>query len=503
MKPHKKELKKQDAFKLYTQTLSKNEADTISSFFTELDRRIALSNNEKTKMRMDFKNALIYYNSAGVPLHTALERLNIENLGGFYIRPSILWFSLDDSAKIYPLSMKHGQMAVFRLSVYLKHQIVPELLQIALTFTVKRFPTFATTVKKGFFWHYLETAKHRYSINEESDIPCQPLKISRSGSQSFRVLYYNNRISIEYFHVLTDGSGGMVFLKTLTAEYLRLLSIESSVGEDVLDINEVPSSGEAANEFSRAEKTENASGFIDKPAVQMSGKLSRIKPCRILHFKMDAASLKAAAKTKNATVTAYILALMFVAGKHATDELEGNINIQVPVNMRKYYSSSTLRNFTMYCGIKLEINNITDVGSIIEEISLQLGQKASKQSMTEMMNSTKRTINAIKYIPLFIKAPVTRIVCGYLGDMVFSSILSNLGVIKMPRELEEHIDSMDFILGSLLTNRASCALVTYNNFATLSIAKMTADPSFEEKLFNLLAADGIIPVVEGSELYEN
>ena len=70
--------------------------------------------------------------------------------------------------------MRHGRMAVFRLSAYLKEPVAPALLQMALTFTIKRFPSFATTVKKGFFWHYLDTAKRRYAIEPEVEMPCKP-----------------------------------------------------------------------------------------------------------------------------------------------------------------------------------------------------------------------------------------------------------------------------------------------------------------------------------------
>jgi hypothetical protein len=69
--------------------------------------------------------------------------------------------------------------------------------------------------------------------------------------------------------------------------------------------------------------------------------------------------------------------------------------------------------------------------------------------------------------------------------------------------MEEYLESIDAVLGGGQTNRAGCTMVTVRNTATLSITKMTADPSFEEKLYQLLAQDGIVPVVEGSELYEN
>ena len=489
-------------FEKYAQNLSKADLCMIHRLFEEFENHNSLARDERLKMREDFEKALLYYASTGVGLDEALRRIDVENLGGFYVRPPVVWYALDNAAKIYPISMKHGQMAVFRMSVYFKSAIVPELLQMALTFTIKRFPTFATTVKKGFFWHYLDTTKRRYSIVPESDIPCRPLKVSRSSSLAFRVLYYKNRFSVEYFHILTDGAGGMVFTKTLAAEYLRLMGAKpAEADEGILDINERPSQDEAANEFHRVEKTENISGFINKPAVQMSGKLSKIKPCRILHFKMDSELLKQAANNRNATITAYMLAIMFMAGKHATDEFEGNTRIQVPVNMRKFYPSATLRNFSMYCGIDLPLAEILDLDTIIPNITLQLEQKASKQCMSEMINSTKRMVGALRYIPLFIKTPAARLVYGYLSDRIFSSTLSNVGVVKMPPGLEEYIDSMDFVLGSARTNRANCAMVSFGKTAMLSITKITADPSFEEKLYELLMSEGVMPIVEGSELY--
>lgn len=489
-------------FAQYQEALPEADRNLLEAFFEEFGRHCALPDSEKRKLQTDFENALVYYQQAGVPVSVALARLDVKNLGGFYLRPPILWYALDDAAKVYPLSMKHGQMSVFRLSVYLKETVIPEILQMALTFTIKRFPSFATTVKKGFFWHYLDSSKKRYAIEAEQDIPCRPLKIGRSGSQSFRVLYHEKRISVEYFHILTDGTGGMIFLKTLTAEYLRLMGVKTEPGNGILDINAPPKASETANEFARAEKTEKASGFVDKAAVQLSGRLSPVKPCQILHFRMDAEGLKEAARRRGTTITAYVLALLFMAGCAATDECEGTFSIQVPVNMRKFHPSDTVRNFSMYCGIRLPIAAITDVGAILPEITRQLLEKTDQSAMGEMMYATEYMVKLMRYIPLFIKAPIARIVYGFLGDRIFTNTLSNLGVVDLPEAILAHVDWMDFVLGTALTNRVSCAMVTCNRVAMLSITKMTADPSFEEALYRLLEADGISPHLEGSALYE-
>ncbi|MDO4564940.1 MAG: hypothetical protein Q4C04_04935 [Clostridia bacterium] len=485
-------------FDLFRQSLSEGERAALCAFFNEFDTHCLLPRSEKERLKTDFESALLRYKELNVDLQTAVERLDIANLGGFYSRPPILWYALDDAAKIYPLSMRRGQMAVFRLSVYFYEDVVPELLQMALTFTMKRFPSFATTVKRGFFWHYLDTSKRRFAIEPDSGLPCRALKIARSGSQSFRVMYYKNRVSVEFFHILTDGVGGMIFLKTLAAEYLRLCGYPASPAEGVLDVGGQPTPEEAENGFKFSERTYKASGFVDRPALQMSGKLSRSKPYRVLHFKMDAERLKSAAKGMNATVTAYVLAQIFLAGRFATDELNGDMNIQVPVNMRKFYPSQTLRNFSLYCGVRLPVQDITSAAEIVPEIARQLSQKATKDAMSEMMKGAQGLVNAVRYVPLFIKAPIARLVYGFLGDKIFSTTLSNLGVVNMPEELAGHIESMDFTLGTALSNRASCSMVTYGNIATLSIAKMTADPSFEERLFELLAKDGVEAEVEGS-----
>ncbi len=495
-------IQQKSPMELYLERLPDEDRRKVDAFFADFNVHCQISNGEKKKFRNDFEKAFLYYDKTGVGLDDALKRLDVSNMGGFYARPPIMWFALDDAAKIYPVSMKHGQMAVFRLSVHLKEPVVPELLQIALAFTVKRFPSFAATLKKGFFWHYLDTAKRRFVAEEESDIPCQPLKVSVSGSQSFRALYWKNRISVEFFHALTDGTGGMIFLKSLLFEYLKLCGKDVKNDGSVWDINASPLEEETANAFAEVPKTKSSSGFVNKPAVQMSGRLSELRPCRIVHFKMQGEALKSAAAKYGTKITGYILAAMFIAAKASTDEFTGESSIMVPVNMRQYYPINTVRNFSMYCGIRLPISDIRDISSIIDGINTQLKEKTAKDAMSEMVTATEKLVGMIRYLPLLVKTPVARIVYGFLGDNLFTSTLSNLGVVNLPAEMSECIDGMDFVLGTFSINRAGCGLITVNGTTNLSITKMTSDPSFEEALYKVFTEDGIDVSVEGSPLYE-
>ena len=497
--PH---LREKALFELWVGGFEKEHQALLREYFDGLNAHLSLARDEVIQFRRDFTAAIDLLLQLGCPLEEALTRLNPERLGGFYAWPATLWFRLDDAAKIYPLSMKHGQMSVFRLAAVLKEPVKPELLQIALHFTIQRFPGFATTVRKGFFWHYLDQTKRRYCIQPEMDIPVRPLKIAASGSQSFRVLYYENRISAEFFHILTDATGGMCFLKTLLAEYLRLLGTDCPCGDGILDVTRPPLAGENENAFPAADRRGKGSGLTDRAALQLSGRLAPVHPCRILHFEMDAEKLREAARNRNATVTAYLLGLLFLAGRRATEAMGGSFNIQVPVNMRKFYPSPTLRNFSMYCGIRLDMEQVTTLDDILPEIQRQLTEKASREAMTEMIHSSTRLVNSVRFVPLFIKAPIARVIYGFLGDKIFTNTLSNLGVVNLPPEMQSRVDHLEFLLGTLVTNRAGCALVTCGGKAVLTIAKQTADPSLEEALCRLLDGDQVPYAVKGSVLYE-
>lgn len=495
-------IKKEKTFHEYLNHLEAQDVTLVKNFFINFKQHMSLPLSEEKKLRQDLEVALMYYNAIGVPVKEALRRLDNENLGGFYARPPLSYYALDDSAKIYPLSMKHGVMNVFRLSAILKDDIIPSLLQIALTFTIKRFPRFATTLKKGFFWHYLDANKQHYAIEKEEHIPCRPIKVSTTGSKAFRVLYYKGRISVEFFHTLTDGRGGMVFLQTLLATYLELTGVPKTDHPGLLDINSAPDPSENANEFKRAD-AKKASGFKEKKALQMSGRIANILPAQILHLKLDAQALKQVAKSHGVTITNYLLGLFLLASKYATEELKGDISIQLPVDMRKFYPSNTLANFTMYAGIRFNATDITNLNKLLPLIKKQLEDKANYEKMSEMMFSAHKMNREVRAVPLFLKSPIAKFVYGLIGEAIFTTTFSNIGVVNAPPYFNDYIDSYDFVLGPPQVNRAAITLITFNNVATLTITKSTKDPSFEEELFRLLQKDGLHYDLEGSALYEH
>lgn len=57
-----------------------------------------------------------------------------------------------------------------------------------------------------------------------------------------RIMYYKNRIAVECFHSVTDGTGGMMYLENLVRRYLQLsCGITCPDGGRLLSLQEEPS----------------------------------------------------------------------------------------------------------------------------------------------------------------------------------------------------------------------------------------------------------------------
>ena len=151
------------------------------------------------------------------------------------------WMKLDNAATIYPAARSRRWMALFRLSATLSDPVEPELLKKALNQTLPRFPSFAQKLKKGLFWNYFEKNEQEPVVEMDVQNPCMCMDFRETRGFMFRVRYHNCRIAVEYFHALTDGTGGKVFLLTLVAQYLELrYKVVIPRGGEILNVRELP-----------------------------------------------------------------------------------------------------------------------------------------------------------------------------------------------------------------------------------------------------------------------
>lgn len=463
--------------------------------------RVRLARRERELLEGDVLAAVNYYTDRSVPMDEAFARIGYDIFGDFYSQPDINeFYPLDCAAKIYPLSMTYSKMSVFRLSANMQDEVVPEILQLALDSAIKRFPVFATILKRGMFWHYLDAVRKRFVIEKENDLPCAPLKLSSRKDQVFRVLYYNHRITFEAFHCVADGAGAMAFFSSILAEYLRLMGNPVEKGKYTFDLSEAPRACETADAYPLIDDAEEATGFGNGKALHISGKRTKWQPAQLLHFVMPSKELARKAKELNTSVTGLVLSAMFAAAdKACRDKKRGRLlKIQVPVDMRKYYPAGTLRNFSMYAIIEVDPGQAGDISALIPEVDRQLKEKTAKESVDRMAMRAKNLVNNrfLHYTPLGIKKIIISSIVNRIKEYSFTAVLSNVGMV--PVDYGETVKSFEAVAGPSGFGRVCCGLISYKDTAILSITKPTLDNAFEAEIYRIMGSLGIDIIIEGN-----
>ena len=160
------------------------------------------------------------------------------------------WNRLDNAAKIFPAVKRRDWSNVFRLSATLRQPVDPQRLQEAVALVAPRFPSMFVSLHRGLFWYYLEQLPEPPQVRPDSGCPLIHMTSRELETCALRVLYFQNRIAVEFFHSITDGNGGLVFLKTLTAAYVSLQDgREIQPGAGVLDWRMPPDPAEWEDSF--------------------------------------------------------------------------------------------------------------------------------------------------------------------------------------------------------------------------------------------------------------
>lgn len=417
------------------------------------------------------------------------------------------WYQLDLSAIVYPTLQRRDFSSVYRLSVVLKEEIRPEILQKALDMTLPRFPTYKAAIRKGLFWRYLEpNDRPGPFVQEDVKNPCQPMNFKANNRYLVRVYYFRNRISLEAHHSLGDGTGGMCVLQTLTATYLRLLGhTDIENGGFVLDINGTPGREELEDAYMRYANAKVCPPRLQEKAYRVRGTAEPFYTLNIIDGIMSVSEVMAVAKKYNATITEYLNAALLQA--LLTKQLEEPhirlrpVKIAMPVNLRRFFPSQTLRNFItmIYPGVDPRLGDYT-----FEEIVVQvhnymryyINEKLLRGDITT--NAATQRNPVIRVVPLFIKDIVVKIFYTRVQDRNSSAGLTNMGALKVPEGMKPYIERFDIYMGQPFSRRTNCAVISFEDVLTVNFASSIIEADVERYFFRRLVQDGIHVKIESN-----
>ncbi len=417
------------------------------------------------------------------------------------------WFKLDTAALIFPATMSRKWSNAFRVSAELKEDIDSSVLQQAVFDLKERFPSFYVKLSSGFFWFRLEESRNIPKVSEDYAFPLVYLSRKELKKNCMRVLFYKKRIAVECFHSITDGNGGILFLKNLIRRYLFLKHGITCDNDEVFkNLSAEPNSEELEDSFFKY-ASEYASRERDPLAFKTKGSLFSSGRKTLITGSMPTEKLVEVAHGFNCSVTCFISAVMLWALIKLQDatvsvKKQKSVKITVPVNLRKLYGSKTLRNFALALNIGVDprLGDYT-IDNLCSVIKHQLKTKATTQFMSGMIaeNTLPQKNIFLRLVPLFMKNIVMRFVYSYRGEKGGSINVSNLGMETLPESLSCFVDRIDFIIGAQKSYPNNCSVVSFNGTTRINVIREIKESELERLFFSKLVEFGIPVEIESNE----
>lgn len=407
---------------------------------------------------------------------------------------------LDNAAKIYPAVQNEELTAVIRLSCVLKERVKIKPLLEAISLIEDRFPYYKVKPRKGFFWYYLEFHDESIPLKPDLTIPCRAF---HKDDLIFRILARDNRISVEFSHILTDGGGAFEFLKSLLIQYFESCCIPLPEKISAFSPGEIPSEEEFEDAFTKYFQ-QNLPSPVKKPkAFHLPFQLNN--PPRF-HTTVVILTLKAVSQRSKAfkvsitdyLVSVYLYALQSIyAGLSDFQKRKHRkiFRIQVPVNLRRIYPSKTMRNFSLFVTPEIDMRLGTyTFEEIIKTVHHLMQLETDKKLINKII---ARNVGAerniwLKNTPLFVKSLILYITYTIAGTSRYSGVITNLGKVSFGPDADKLIDYFVFIPPPPnKTLKVNCGVLGFDNKLVMSFGNITGSKELERIVLTFLVQEGI------------
>lgn len=405
------------------------------------------------------------------------------------------WFPLDNAAKIFPAIITKQVTTVLRLTAVLKQPVKIKPLRRAVLLTEKRFPYFKVQLKEGFFWYYLEHLPQNIPI-EVDDKPCCR-KFAR-GRLMIRILVKDNRINIEFSHILTDGGGAFQFLKTLLIVYSKECGADIPAEYDLTGREEEIAEEEYEDAYKRYFQEDLPPMVKKSKAFHLPYPLKPPPRFERLTAILPLDRVKELAAENGVSITEYLVSVYLFTLQDIYENLgpltrhkkNKVLRIQVPVNLRKIFPSRTMRNFSLFVMPEIDLRlGHYSFGEILKtvyhQVQLETDEKLINKNISRNVGSERKIY--IRSIPLFIKSLILRIKHNALGPAQYSGVITNLGKITLPPGTTERVDYL--ILSPPPPNKVlkiNCGVTGFGDKLVLSFGNITTSKEFEDKFLQFL-----------------
>lgn len=407
----------------------------------------------------------------------------------------IRWDKLDNTANLFPVIAGESMSNVYRISVTLTELVDHELLQEALDIVLPKFDGFNLRLQKGIFWYYFEeNGNPAPKVKEENTYPCRFIVQNKNKHYLFRVTYFKYRINLEVFHVLTDGMGGINFLKELTYQYLRLChpEIREKVGDDL----NCGTSLNREDSFIKNYRKSSSKPYQTQKAYLVKGEKLLPGEFGVMHGYMKIPALKEVCHKYGVSINEYLVGV-FVYSVYQ-ECLKGMpsdkpIRVAVPVNLRPYFASNTTKNF--FVMVSAEFHPTKEdytFEEILQTVHESLRAQINKENLEKLFsyNVSNEKVWIARIAPLFLKNMAMKMVYTQ-SALANTTTITNIGNITVEDIYKPYVEMFHAFLAMSKGQHIKGTICSYGDTLVFTFSYDLQDTGIQKAFFRKIAADGI------------
>lgn len=422
------------------------------------------------------------------------------------------WVRLDNASNIFLAARNETDTKVFRLSAEMTEMVDPVLLQSALLETYKAYPLFHNVLRRGIFWYYLEERMDTPKVKPETGPPCSPLYHYDNREFLFRVLYYKDRIHLEVFHALTDGTGALWFFEDLLTEYVRLRQakhlthLDKPARREKADLEdsfkryfskkkkyaEIEASIEPLKKYKEEELADDVKLLeqASKPAsiYHIKGEKAPDHRQRVIEMSVPLKEVLSLARSEKVSLTIYMTALYMMAVYLAKEDKSENVTVttSIPINLRQFFPSVSVRNFfsTTMVSYTFEPDKENYLDELFEKLTRQFKSQLQKDTLEKRLKRFIRfEFNPLTRIaPRPLKDGVLKLV-NYFNNKNITVAMSNLGRVQLPEGMETYVKQTLFYTAAV---RPQFCLMSYQDVLTISFTSPFVETDIHREFVRML-----------------
>jgi NRPS condensation-like uncharacterized protein len=409
------------------------------------------------------------------------------------------WLRLDNAAKIYPAIKDKELTSVFRVGAELTERVKAKQLLEAVHTIEDRFPYYKVKLKTGFFWYYLEPHNLPIAVEPDIGVPCRAFA---KHELMFRVLAKSYTISVEFSHILTDATGAFEFLKALLFVYFEKCGLPLPSDIEGLRPGESPHPEEYEDAYNRYFKKINARPASIPRAFHVPFRLKQVPRFTVITAVIPLDAVVKKSKEYEVSLTEYLIAVYLFSLQQvheqqtAFQKRRANkiARIEVPMNLRRMFSTRTMRNFSLYVipGIDMRLGHYTfeeTVKTVYHQMQLETDQKLISKMISRNVGGERNSF--VRGLPLFIKSFFLSKLYS-IGTQQYSGVVTNLGKISLGEALNNKINKFIFIPpppNKIL--KLNCGVSGFNNRLVLTFGNVTVSNELERRFLMFLTSQGI------------